>query len=72
MHLLLEKGANIEAKNKKGKTALIWASCNGHTTMVQLLLASGARKETMDNYGKTALDWAEENVRTAVVALLKE
>ena len=53
--LLLDKGANIEAKNIYGSTALIIAAYNGHADVVTLLLAKGANIEAKDNDGNTAL-----------------
>jgi len=53
--LLLEKGANIEAKDNDGDTALINAAIKGETEMVKLLLEKGANIEAKDNKGETAL-----------------
>lgn len=39
---LLDKGANIEAKNDLGRTPLCFAVRNGHEHIVQLLRARGA------------------------------
>jgi len=33
VRLLLEKGANIEAKDNTGETALIWAAIHGRTDL---------------------------------------
>ena len=41
--ILLENGADIHAKNKRGKTALDLAMTNQHTEIVQLLQAAGAK-----------------------------
>jgi len=54
--LLLEKGANIEAKNNNGNTALIWAAWNDKADVVKLLLEKGASIETTGQHGITALD----------------
>jgi hypothetical protein len=37
VRLLLAKGANIDAKNNKGETALMLAEGKGHTEIVKLL-----------------------------------
>lgn len=52
---LLDKGANIEASDKDGKTALIRAAENSRIEAVQLLLAKGANIEARENDGSTAL-----------------
>lgn len=43
VRLLLEKGADIHAKDNKGRTALIYADEAGHLECVQLLLEKGAK-----------------------------
>ena len=40
--LFLEKGANIIARDKNGRTPLISAACSGHVDVVRLLLEKGA------------------------------
>jgi len=40
--LLLEKGADVNVKDKDGKTALIYASENGHKEVAALLKSYGA------------------------------
>ena len=42
---LLDKGANIEARNKDGHTALMNAANQGKTEVVKLLLEKGAQIE---------------------------
>ena len=43
--LLLEKGAELEARGKVyGRTPLSWAAGNGHEAVVKLLLEKGAKK----------------------------
>jgi ankyrin repeat protein len=42
VQLLLEKGADVEAKGSYGRTALSWAVEKGHEAVVKLLLEKGA------------------------------
>jgi ankyrin repeat protein len=54
--LLLEKGANIEVRDKNyGATPLLLAARYGETAVVKLLLEKGAKIEAKDPYGGTAL-----------------
>jgi hypothetical protein len=56
--LLLAKGAEVNAQDKRGRTALIVASKDGYREVVQILLAYGADVNGRDKKGNTALDWA--------------
>ena len=49
MKLLLEKGADVESKDRYGRTPLSWAAGNGHEAVVKLLLEKGADVESKDN-----------------------
>ena len=43
--LLLEKGAELESRDKKfGRTPLLWAAANGREGVVMLLLEKDAEK----------------------------
>jgi hypothetical protein len=53
--LLLDKGAETEAKDDRGCTPLLWAAHNGHDTVVKLLLDKGADVGVKDGYGRTPL-----------------
>src|ERR1039457_2056804 len=51
---LLRQAANLEAKNKDGKTPLLLAAEEGHTEIVRLLLEKGANPQARDKEGLTA------------------
>jgi hypothetical protein len=52
--VLLDSGANIEAKDKRGRTPLILAAQHGQVETVRLLLAKGADVNARDRDGWTA------------------
>jgi ankyrin repeat protein len=56
--LLIEQGANTNAKDVTGRTALMVAARSGDPSLVAMLLSSGAEIELRDNDGVAALDWA--------------
>ena len=70
MQLLLAKGADVNAKNNAGSTALMAASEKGHKEVVELLLAKGADVNAKANAGWTALMYASQNGDKEVVELL--
>ncbi|KAK4077918.1 uncharacterized protein Triagg1_3612 [Trichoderma aggressivum f. europaeum] len=70
--LLVEEGADIEAKDGDGQTPLLWAAIVGHETVVKLLVEKGADIEVEDNFGQTPLSRAAENGHEAIVQLLAE
>ncbi|KAI9867970.1 MAG: hypothetical protein M1813_007792 [Trichoglossum hirsutum] len=70
--LLLEKGAQLESKDKNGQTPLSYAARSGHEAVVKLLLEKGAQLESKDQDSQTPLSWAAENGHEAVVKLLLE
>jgi len=70
--LLLEKGAELEAKDWGGRTPLSHAAEKRHEAVVKLLLEKGAELEAKDNNGRTPLLYAAENGNEAVMKLLLE
>lgn len=68
---LLQRGANIDARNSGGLSALHAAAYAGHSDIVTLLLAKGADvKDATNSYGVTPLHVAAEENRVAVVEVL--
>ncbi|HIE53972.1 MAG TPA: ankyrin repeat domain-containing protein, partial [Chromatiaceae bacterium] len=72
MEKLLDQGADVNAANKYGKTALMMAAENGNLAAVSLLLARGADVNRKTVADCTALTLAAENGEPEVTALLIE
>ena len=66
VRLLIQNGANVNAKTFDDWTALHWASKYGHIETVKLLAANGANVNAKNNRGKTALDIARDNGHTNI------
>lgn len=41
---LIKTGANVNAANDYGETALMWASLSGYTEIAKLLIKAGAKE----------------------------
>ena len=64
-------GANVDAVDEYGDTALMIAAWNGHTAIVNTLAGThGANVDARDRYGWTALMRAANNGHTDVVTAL--
>lgn len=70
--LLLDAGANPNAKQRGGWTPLHGAANHGDVEQVSLLLAAGADRSLTSDGGKTARDMADAKNHAEVVALLDE
>ncbi len=57
--LCLEKGADVNAVNSMGFTALTGAVNRGSNDSVEFLVNHGARLDVTDKEGRTLQDWAE-------------
>ena len=56
VELLINRGAEINKRNKLGETALYLASFKGHENIVEFLINRGADISILDNDGKSYLD----------------
>lgn len=69
--ILIKAGANVNARDKDGKTALIGAAESNYVDKLEVLVkAPGIRLEERDNDGETALIRARANNLPASVAVL--
>lgn len=67
---LIDKGANPNASDAKGRSALLLSVIAGHDDAARALLRRGAYVETADDEGKTALMWAADAGHMDVAELL--
>ncbi|XP_067565177.1 fibronectin type 3 and ankyrin repeat domains protein 1 [Pseudorca crassidens] len=70
--LLIDAGADVNMKDKDGKTPLMVAVLNNHEELVQLLLDKGADASVKNEFGKGVLEMARVFDRKNVVSLLEE
>lgn len=68
--LLLEKGADVDAKTRSGETALQLAAKNGHATITRLLLDGKAKVNSEDFGGRMPLFWGATMDHFIIIKLL--
>ena len=61
MQILVESGANVNAQNKVGNTALALASFQGHVDVMTYLMQQGANAGLKDSKGHSAWDRAKDD-----------
>lgn len=66
---LIQRGANLEAKDDYGETALYWACFFGKAAVVELLLEKGANRAEK-YFGRTLLMLACDNEKSDVIDVL--
>ena len=70
--LLLDRGADVNARQHGGFTPLHAAGQHGDLPLARLLLNAGADRSLTTDDGKTAFTFAEEGGHTELAALLRE
>jgi ankyrin repeat protein len=69
--MLLEAGADPNARQERGFAPLHDAAANGHAALVELLLKHGARADAKTDDGKTAGDMAAEKGHKELAEMLR-
>ena len=72
VEFLLNKGANIEARDKLLKTPLHYACESGKSLVVKTLMDNNDDPFEKDNCGRTAMHYAIYSGRTDILALLTQ
>ncbi len=70
VQLLIDYGADVNARTRDSWTALSMASRGGNTEVVKVLLAAGADVNIRHQHGFTALSSASQNGHTEIANLL--
>ena len=67
---LLENGANVNARNKWGDTALMRSALKGHKEVVEILIENGANINAKNGLMDTTMMYAAANGHVEIVQLL--
>ena len=67
---LIEKGADVHAKNYHGNTPLYWASFNGYLEIAKVLIKKGANVNATNKDSETPLHWATVKGHIEIVKVL--
>lgn len=67
---LIEKGTDVNAKDKTGRTVLQWALSAGQTDVAEFLIGKGADVNVKDDYGRTPLHSAARRGLREMLELL--
>ena len=70
VEVLIDAGADIDGKDEKGRSPLLWASKRGAPNIVKILVKAGAGVCVTDNRGDTCLTLAAANGHTETVRTL--
>ncbi|MEO8143581.1 MAG: ankyrin repeat domain-containing protein [Betaproteobacteria bacterium] len=68
--LLLDNGADINARSTNGSSVLMMAVYEGHEPLVRQLLARGADRSVKNDRGDGALEWAFKYQRLGIARLV--
>ena len=68
--LLLDNGADINARSTNGSSVLMMAVYEGHEQLVRQLLARGADRSVRNDRGEGALEWAFKYQRLGIARLV--
>ena len=68
---LLEAGADVDAQNRQGMTALMKAVRRGRTHIVKILLERGSDRDLGDYTGRHAWIWRGTAATCRIIRLLK-
>lgn len=71
VRLLIDKSADMNAKDMFGMTALMHAAERGHNDVVKLLIDESTDVNAKDNRGRTALSIAREEEYDNTVDVLR-
>jgi hypothetical protein len=70
--LLVEKGANVDLRDRTHRTPLMWASYFGNIPLMNLLLDHGAGVNAHDNFGQVAIEMARDANHPDAVSILAQ
>ena len=71
IRMLISRGADVNACDNNGCTALMRAAYAGYASLVEELLGAGADKEQLDKEGRKAVHYVREDCLAQLKPILK-
>jgi ankyrin repeat protein len=71
LELMIAAGCDLDARNKQGETALMWAACNGKMDSAALLVSAGCDMDAVDGAGLDAVAWANSEQHWDVAVFIE-
>lgn len=72
VRLLLDHGAHVDLRTRRGQTVLHWAVSSGSPAVIRLLLAAGADAKARSSTGGSILATAEHRGDAEVLQIIRE
>lgn len=66
--MLIQSGADVEARDDHGQTAAHWAASHGHRDVLEVLFQWGADWRSREDLGGTVLHWAAVDTEPALLS----
>jgi ankyrin repeat protein len=72
IRFLIKKGANLEAKDRVGHTAIMYIFAHNDINIIKLFIEKGSDLEVVDSFNKTFFDYLSKKASVEVENLLQE
>jgi ankyrin repeat protein len=72
IRFLINKGSNLESKDRVGHTAIMYVFIHNNIDIIKLFIEKGSNLDVVDSYGSTFFDYLSKKGAIEVDKLLQE